>query len=103
MRSDQRECAHWTQISKTDLQVPESEDHRLGEIHSVGSSVHGGGDDMGVDHQAPAPGLRSLAQTQAESQRGVLGSQEGAQVLIEREDQLHLACRGKRGHSEENI
>lgn len=79
--------------------MPESEDHRLGEVHSVGSSVHRGRDDMGVDHQAPTPGLGPLAQTQPEPQSRVLGGQEGAQVLVESEDQLHLACRGN--HREE--
>lgn len=44
-------------LNQTDLQVPESEDDRLGEVHSVGSSVYRGGDDMRVDHQAPTPGL----------------------------------------------
>lgn len=31
---------------QTNLQVPESEDHRLGEIYPVGSSVHRSRDDM---------------------------------------------------------
>ena len=44
-------------MSKTDLQMPESEDDRLGEVNSVGASVHRSGDDMGVDHQAPTPNL----------------------------------------------
>lgn len=51
---------------KTDLQVSESEDHRFGEVHSAGSSVHGGGDNVGVDHQAPTPGVGPLAQPQTQ-------------------------------------
>lgn len=47
---------------------------------------------MGVHHQAPASRLRALPEPQAESQSGVLSGQEGAQVLVEREDQLHLTC-----------
>lgn len=78
---------------QTDLQVPESKDHGFGEVHSVGSSVHRGRDDVGVDDQALAPGVSALSQTQAESQRRVLCGEEGAQVLVESEDQLHLACR----------
>lgn len=54
---------------------------------------------MGVDHQAPTPGLGPLAQPQPEPQSRVLGGQEGAQVLVESEDQLYLACRGN--HREE--
>lgn len=50
---------------------------------------------MGVDHQAPAHGVRPLTQPQPQPQSGILGGEEGAQVLIEREDQLHLACRGE--------
>lgn len=77
---------------KMNLKVSESEDHRLGQVHSVGSSVHRGRDDVRVNHQAPTPGVRPLPQPQTEPQSGVLGSQEGAQVLIERKDQLHLTC-----------
>lgn len=58
--------------------------------------MHRRRDDMGVHHQAPTPGIGSLAQPQTEPQSGVLGGEEGAQVLIESEDQLYLACRGKR-------
>lgn len=75
------------------LEVPEGEDDRLGEVDSAGSSVHGGRDDVGVDNQAPAPGVRALAEPQTQPQGGVLSGQEGAQVLVEREDQLHLTCR----------
>lgn len=91
---EHRESAHATQSfgGKTDLQVSESEDHRLGEVDSAGSPVHRGGDHMGVDHQALASAVGPLAQPQAEPQRGILGGQEGAQVLIEGEDQLHLTC-----------
>lgn len=46
--------------------MSESEDHRFGEVHSAGSSVHRGGDDVGVDHQAPAPGVGPLAQPQTQ-------------------------------------
>lgn len=58
--------------------------------------MHRRRDDMGVHHQAPTPGIGPLAQPQTEPQSGVLGGEEGAQVLIESEDQLYLACRGKR-------
>lgn len=47
---------------------------------------------MGVNNEAPASGVRALPQPQTESQGGVLSGQEGAQVLVEREDQLHLTC-----------
>lgn len=50
---------------------------------------------MRVDHQALASAVGPLAQPQAEAQRGILGGQEGAQVLIEGEDQLHLTCRDR--------
>lgn len=52
---------------------------------------------MGVDHQALTSAVGPLAQPQAEPQRGILGGQEGAQVLIEGEDQLHLTCRDRPG------
>lgn len=58
--------------------------------------MHRRRDDMGVHHQAPTPGIGPLAQPQTEPQSGVLGGEEGAQVLIESEDQLYLACRGNR-------
>lgn len=73
--------------------MSEGEDHRLGEVDPAGATVHGGRDDVRVDHQALPPGVRALGQAQAEPQRGVLGSQEGAQVLAEGEDELHLTCR----------
>lgn len=89
----------WSPVSRsesnTDLQVSEGEDHRLGQVDPAGAAVHRGRNDVGVDHQARPPGVRALGQTQAESQRGVLGGQEGAQVLVESEDQLHLTCRGR--------
>lgn len=75
--------------------MSEGEDHRLGQVDPAGAAVHRGRDDVGVDHQALPPGVRALGQTQAEPQRGILGGQEGAQVLVEGEDQLHLTCRGK--------
>lgn len=75
--------------------MSEGEDHRLRQVDPAGAAVHRGRDDVGVDHQALPPGVRALGQTQAEPQRGILGGQEGAQVLVEGEDQLHLTCRGK--------
>lgn len=75
--------------------MSEGEDHRLGEVDSTGSPVHRSGDHVRVDHQALASAVGPLAQPQAEAQRGILGGQEGAQVLIEGEDQLHLTCRDR--------
>lgn len=75
----------WSE-SNTDLQVSEGEDHRFGQVDPAGAAVHGGRDDVRVDHQALSPGVRTLGETQAEPQRGVLGGQEGAQVLVEGED-----------------
>lgn len=72
--------------------MPEGEDDRLREVHSARSSVHGGRDHMGVDNEGPASCVRALPQPQTESQGGVLSGQEGAEVLVEREDQLHLTC-----------
>lgn len=75
--------------------MSQGEDHRLGQVDPAGAAVHGGRDDVRVDHQALPPGVRALDQTQTEPEGGVLGGQEGAQVLVEGEDQLHLACRGR--------
>lgn len=47
---------------------------------------------MGVDNEGPASCVRALPKPQTESQGGVLSGQEGAEVLVEREDQLHLTC-----------
>lgn len=74
--------------------MPEVEDDRLGEVHSARSSVHRGRDDVGVNNEGPASCFRALPQTQTESQGRVLSGQEGAEVLVEREDQLHLTCKG---------
>lgn len=43
--------------------MSESEDHRLGEVHSVGSSVHRSRDDVGVDYQASATRLLALSKS----------------------------------------
>lgn len=80
------------------LQVFECEDHRLGEKHSARLFIDGGGDYMGVDRQA----LLILARpVHIHFHRGVLGGQEGSQVLIENENHLDLSCTQRETNTKE--
>ena len=75
------------------LQVFEREDHWLCEEHPAGL-LDGGGDHVAVDRQAPPTPRLARPRVKLHLHRGVLGGQEGAQVLVQDKHHLHRACAG---------